>query len=309
MKQLSFIFLSALFILTGCANKQAPSKIHPKYTIENKQDKSILSLKQGKLINIEKLVQESENYPVIFVGDHHDTAKTHEFFKNYLEALKNKGYKLHMMNEWFYPEHNSLLKEFTDGKITQEQLKEKRQWKKFTRFKWELVEPLYTIVKESKGGLYGANISKKDRKKISLKNTKEMDKELKNFYENLDLDVSSHKSLIMPLFKDCAKHGMGSKSGEPCDSRMYRVQVTWDTYMAEQSAKIAKKVLKTNKDKLIVFAGAYHINYGLGIPLRFSRLSNLPSYIITNKSYTNKTKKLEIDQQKANAVFIYKMAK
>ena len=39
--------------------------------------------------------------------------------------------------------------------------------------------------------------------------------------------------------------------------------------MAQNTSKIANKVIKTPKDKLLVFAGALHIEQNLGIPLRF----------------------------------------
>lgn len=291
-----------VLIFTGCATKEF--KVEPKYTISEKKDKTIVSLKQGKDISLEQLVKELENYPVIFVGDHHNTEKTHKFFENFLNELVKKGYNLHMTNEWFSPQHNKLLKDYTDNKINSKVLKEKREWDKFTKYKWELVEPLYEAVKNSNGRLYGANISKEDREKISLKKIEKMSEELKAFYNSLDLDVSSHRSLVMPYLDHCHKYSK-KDSKEPCDERMYRVQVTWDTYMAEQSANIAKEVIKTKKDKLIVFAGALHMEYGVGIPLRFSRVSNLPSYIISNQAYTKETKDLKIDQLKADAIFVY----
>ena len=97
---------------------------------------------------------------------------------------------------------------------------------------------------------------------------------------------------------------MPTKRDELCKERMYRVQVAWDTYMATQSAQIAKRYLKTKKDKLIVFAGAMHMEHGLGIPLRFARLSNLSSYIISNYRMEVQ-KEISLELSKANSVFIY----
>ncbi|MCV6607887.1 MAG: ChaN family lipoprotein [Campylobacterales bacterium] len=291
-----------LGLLSGCSTS---IKLDPKHTIQPKQqkDKTIFSLKQGKELDLKALMKEVEQYPVIFVGDDHDTKKTHEFFKSFLDELGKNGYKIHLANEWFTPEHNSLLKEFTDKKIDTQTLKTKREWDKFTRHRWDLVSPLYESVRDSGGRLYGVNISKKDRKKISLRKFNEMSSKEKAFYDSLDLQVSGHRSLVMPYFNHC--HKMKTKTKESCSERMYRVQVTWDSYMAQESYKIGKKVLKTNKDKLIVFAGAMHVEYGLGIPLRFARLSNLPYYIFTNHQIDQK-QKTTIDPQRANGIFLYK---
>lgn len=278
---------------------------NPVHTVKSKE--GIFSLKQAKNIDLQDLVKEVEHYPVIFVGDHHDTEKTHTFFNDFLQSLANEGYKLHLANEWFRLDNNDLLKLYTDNIIGSDKLKEYRDWDNFTKHRWGLVAPLYESVKKSGGKLYGINISKKDRKKISLKMFAMMDSEEKSFYDNLDLNVPAHKSLVMPFFKNCDKmtHHHKNKSAESCQNRMYRVQVAWDTYMATQSAKLAKEVIKTKKDKLIVFAGSMHMEYGLGIPLRFARLCNLPSYVISNHKYQEKKETL-INPHVANAVFLYK---
>jgi len=267
------------------------------------KEEGIYSIKQAKKIDIQELVKELEHYPIIFVGDHHNNKKTHKFFEELLKAMDKQGYNLNLANEWFTPEHDKILKLYTDNWLDGIRLKERRYWNEFTKYKWEYVEPLYEAVKSNGGKLYGMNISKKERKKISLNQVDKMDKELKTFYDALDVDVSAHRQLIMPYLKHCDK--MPSKSSEPCDKRMYRIQVTWDTYMAKNVAKIAKEVIKTPKDKLFVFAGALHVEQNLGIPLRFSRLSNLPFITISNERIS-KEKDIKIDTNKADFIYIYK---
>lgn len=296
MLKLSIAFIATIFLFTGCTNKN----LELTHNLEKKE--GIYSIKQAKSIEIQELVKEIEHYPIIFVGDHHNTEKTHKFFENLLKELDKKGYNLNLANEWFTPEHNALLKDYTDGKLDGIRLKERRHWDKFTKYKWEYVEPLYEIIKKNKGRLYGMNMIKEERKKISLKNFKEMTKEEKSFYNALDLNVSAHKQLIMPYLNHCDK--MPSKSSEPCKERMYRVQVAWDTYMAQNLAKIANKVIVKPNDKLLVFVGAMHIEQNLGIPLRFARLNNLPFLTISNNKI-EKEKDLKINTNKADIIYIY----
>ncbi len=294
MLRLYLFFIFTIFLFTGCTNKNL--------TYNLKKKEGIYSVKQAKYIDIQKLAKELKYYPVIFVGDHHNNKKTHKFFEALLKELDKNGYTLYLANEWFTPEHNQLLKDYTDGKLDSIRLKERRHWDKFTKYKWEYVEPLYETVKKNGGELFGMNISKESRKKISLKQFDKMDEEEKSFFNSLDLNVTAHRQLISPFLKHCNK--MPSKSSEKCEERMYRVQVTWDTYMAQNVAKIAKKVIKTPQDKLLVFAGAMHMEQNLGIPLRFARLSNLPFVTISNEKIP-KDKNLEIDINKADVVYIY----
>lgn len=297
MLRVSIAFIATIFLFSGCADKVATSLTH---NLDKKE--GIYSIKQAKSINMQELVNQVEHYPVIFVGDHHNTEKTHKFFAEFINELGKKGYNLNLANEWFTPSQDELLNEYTDNKFNTATFKEKVDWDKFSKYKWEYVSSLYEAIKNNGGKLYGMNISKEDRAKISLREFDKMSQEEKDFYDNLDLNVTAHKQLIYPYLKHCDK--MPQTTSEYCFDRMYRVQVTWDTYMAQNTAKIANKVIKTPKDKLLVFAGALHIEQSLGIPLRFSRLSNLPFISISNEKIEN-DKDLKIDTNKADFVYIY----
>jgi len=297
MLKISLIFVTVVYIFSGCSNKE----LLLTHDLEKKE--GIYSLKKAKRINMKELVKEIENYPIVFVGDHHNTEKTHNFFENLLKELDKSGTNLLLANEWFTPQHDKLLKDFTDGKIDSNTLKEKRKWDEFTKYKWEYVEPLYQTVKKNGGRLLGMNMSKIERKKISLKQFDQMSKEEKTFYDSLDLNVTAHNQLVMPYLKHCNKMPP-SNNPEPCEERMYRVQVAWDTYMAKNVAKIASELIKKPNDKLLVFVGAMHIEQNLGIPLRFSRFSNLPFITISNENI-QKDKDLKLDVNKADIVYIY----
>jgi len=291
------IYISIIFLFTGCFynNKNLT------FEIQNKEEQ-IYSTKKAKEISMEQLIDEIKEYQVIFVGDHHNNALTHTFLNKILKNLTKQQYNIHLANEWFTPEHNLLLLDYTNNKIDSKTLKKKRQWSKFTKYDWKLVEQLYKTVRKSEGKLYGINLTKEEREKISLKKINEMTKSELSFFNSLDLDINSHKNFVSPYFKHCNK--MPIKSSEPCEDRMYRVQVAWDTYMAKQTNILSRKVLKNKKDILIVFAGAMHIEKKLGIPLRFSRLNNTP-YISISNYKIEKDKDILIPINKADILYLY----
>jgi len=296
MKSILILMITA-FLFTACTTKNSAFLTHD---LEKKE--GIYSIKQAKSINMQELVKEVEHYPVIFVGDHHNTQKTHKFFENFINELAKKGYKLSLVNEWFTPEQNAILKDYTNNKFDTQILKEKVNWDKFSKFKWEYVAILYEAIKKNGGRLYGMNIQKESREKISLKQFDKMSKEERAFYDSLDLSVTAHKQLVSPYLEHCKS--MKSISTEPCLNRMYRVQVAWDTYMAQNIAKLSKELIKSKKDKLLVFVGALHTEQNVGIPLRFARLSNLPFISISNEKI-NKNEELRINNNKADIVYIY----
>lgn len=290
-----FVLISAFF--TACTSKNELSI----FNLKEKQE-SYFSTKKAKKVRFDDLVNEIKEYQIVFVGDHHNTKKTHEFLNKVLKKLAEDGFSLKLANEWFSPKDNELLASFVNQEISSKELKEKRQWEKFTKYKWELVESLYKTIQNSKGELYGININKENRKKISLKEFSQMSVNERIFYDNLDLNVLVHKNLVKPYFKHCNK--MPIKSDEPCEDRMYRVQVAWDTYMAEQTNLLVNKVLKKEKDILLVFAGAMHVEKNLGIPLRFSRLNNKP-YITLSNYKIKKDKDISFEINKADLLYLY----
>lgn len=284
-----------IFILTNSIDTIIASKI-------NVIDGFILT-SGAKKIDYKQLVEKVKDYPVIFVGDHHNTVKTHKFFYLFLEALVSKGYKIHLANEWFTPKHNKLLEEYLENKINASELREQRLWDKEISTRWSLLKNSYELIKQSKGGLYGINIPNDEREKISLKLFDKMNQDEKNFFAMLDLNNIIHKYHVMPMFEHCKD--ISHVGNEPCDKRMYRVQVAWDTYMARESSKLTLKVLKTREDKLIVFAGNFHVDKNLGIPLRFMQFSEVAFFTILNKAVYDINDNTNIEDINADAVFFY----
>jgi uncharacterized iron-regulated protein len=287
---------SALVLLSfiACSTPQTgiKHKLNPKC--------DYYSLKTAQCQTTAQLVKAIEPYSVIFIGDHHDQDNLHQKVAELIRVLAQNGTKIHLANEWFYPEDEAILKKFSSNDINETEFQKKIQWKKrLRRNKYESFSPMYNAVRDTKGKLHGINISKKQRKKISDQNLSAMSKEELAFNKALDLNVYPHRELILPFLSHCHAPKKGESLKE-CSERMYRVQVAWDTKMAIESYKLFLN-LKTD-EKLLVFAGAMHIETGLGIPLRFSRLSNTPTISIVPVNLNTKY----IDNDTSDFLLYYK---
>ncbi len=286
-----------LFFLTGCS-KQTEPLVH---TLNCKNE--YYSLKSAECIDFDRLVQEMEHYPVVFVGDHHQSREVHQFVAALITRLHQEGYTVSVANEWFTPENNTLLKAYGNLEINDGNFTQKIKWKNKTGYEFSSFSPIYHAAQKNGADLYGINMSKASREKISDQNLSGMSREERKFYDSLDLEVSAHRQLLAPFFTHC--HSVKkAETEEACLERMYRVQVAWDTKMAEESAALSSRLIKTDKDKLIVFAGAFHFIYGLGINLRFARLSTLP--FVTILPVTNETKSIETGS--GDFLYIYQPA-
>jgi len=295
MHYIIILFTTMLFL--GCSSPTAPQPLYH----STKCVDSVYSLKSAKCLNNQEFIENLEPYQVIFIGDHHSSKKEHKMIAKTIRELSEKGYRIHLANEWFTPKDNPVLEEYSNGSIDDKEFIKKIKWQKKRGFKFDLFAPIYHAIIETKGKLYGINLSKRERKLISRVNISAMSKEEVSFFDSLDLDVSAHRDFLAPFFSYCHK-AKKDESNEECLRRMYRVQVAWDTKMAQESAKLSKNILKTKKDKLIIFAGAAHVTYGLGINLRFARESNLPFVTIIPQSSNYTT----IIHGKADFVYMYK---
>lgn len=286
---------AVILSLSGCAKQPEPLR----HTFNCNSD--FYSLKSAQCVNFDRLLDDVEHYPVIFVGDHHDSAEVHRFAGSLIWRLHKKGYRVFVANEWFTPQDNALLEEYAASRFDDANFSKKIGWKKRTSYRLSSFLPIYHAAQKSRAGLFGINMSRSTRKKISDGNISDMSMEEANLYSSLDMNATAHKELLSRFFTHC-HFRKNSETDEECLSRMYRVQVAWDTRMAAESAGLASRLLKSPKDKLIVFVGAFHLSYGLGVNMRFSRLSNLPFVTILPAE-----KPLEsIDVGESDFLFLYK---
>jgi len=263
----SILILFAFLFFFGCSRTQPPLRHVFKPSCK------IYDMKQARCIDEAELVRRLGAYRVVFVGDHHDSASMHRVLAKLIGDLSRSGRHVTLANEWFTPEDDALLARYAagafDGNFT-----EAVGWKKKAGYPFASYAPIYAAVRKGGGSLYGINMSKRLQKAISDNNDTNISTAQRRFAEGLDMNLTAHKAMLSPFFAHCHAEKRG-ESAEACTRRMYRVQVAWDSYMGKEAAKLAK-TLGTRSDMLIVFAGAMHLEYGLGINARFARLSREP---------------------------------
>jgi len=294
LKQISLLSL-LLLLIAGCSTK-APAPLTHKISTSC----HYYSLASARCLDQEAYLDLITPYKVIFIGDQHDSVSAHKVMLETITGLQYRGFKVSVANEWFSPDENMLLKKYVKGELDANGSKA-LGWKKRVGYDFNLSEPIYQAVIDGGGTLYGINMSRDFKKKISEQNLSGMSADELSFYENLDLNVSAHKEMLAPFFGHCHMKRDGEDALQ-CTERMYRVQVAWDTMMGEESAKLA--ALMQEKEKLIVFVGAMHLEGKLGVNLRFARKSNIPS--ITLLPYPKDEEKIiEIEHGSSDLIYLY----
>lgn len=268
ISSLFFLFFFALLVLSGCSRPSASVR----HTLPAHCD--VYDMKQAACIDRTELVRRLQPYRVVFIGDQHDSEALHALLAGLLKQLGRSGRHLSLANEWFTPDDDPVLRQYAartfEGNFTKTV-----DWKRKAGYPFASYAPIYDAVRDTGGELYGINMDKALQKEISDHNRSAMTQRQRDFYDGLDMNLTAHRSMFMPFFAHC--HGRkDGETSEACTQRMYRVQVAWDSYMACQAAALAKEQLRAKNDLLIVFAGAMHLAYGIGINARFARLSREP---------------------------------
>jgi len=289
------LLLLISFLFLGCT--QTPKPLTHK--LPNNCD--VYAMKQGKCIKEKRLSSALEAYDVIFLGDHHDAKVLHKKYAQLLSQIQKDGYRIHLANEWFTPKDNGLLYQYTHHKIDDNNFSKMVDFNKTIGYEYESFAPLYRAVRDGGGNLYGINLTTDERYNISDDNVSAMRADALAFYYSLDTNVSAHRQLLDPFLQHCHAPKEGERK-EACIERIYKVQVAWDAKMGLEVAKLAKKVLWTPKDKLVVFIGAMHVEYGLGATMRFARHSNR-SFVTLSAMQKPQT---ELDHAMADFVLFYK---
>jgi len=268
MKSIISLLTILLLLLTGCTE--------PDVSLEHKLPSSctIYDMKQARCIDDREMVKRLAPYRVVFVGDHHAQTDLHQKLAKFITGLDRAGRHVSLANEWFTPEDDNLLEQYAKGSFRGD-FPQAVEWKKKAGCTFDSYDLMYNAIRRAHGGLYGINLSRESRKRISDANRSIMPREEKDFYDSLDLNVTAHRQMLAPFFAHCHSLRKGEDTAS-CSERMYRVQVAWDSYMAKESAALVNKIQHRSSDLLMVFAGSMHFSYGLGINARFARLSREP---------------------------------
>ena len=286
--------LPVLFLLlfTACSDPAPPHHTLPRGCV-------VFDMKQAACIPEEELIRRLAPYRVVFVGDDHASESMHKALAGLLVALGKEGRHVLLANEWFTPGDNAVLSQYARG-IFDGNFTGTVGWETKAGYPFASYEPIYLGVKSAGGMLYGINMEQTFRKAVSDDNLTGVSDAQRRFCETLDLNLTAHRALLTPFFAHChAKHE--GEDDQACFQRMYRVQVAWDTYMAQQSADLASKVLTDGDDLLVVFAGALHLAYGVGINARFARVSREP--FVTILPVTDGTERADVGE--ADYLLIY----
>tara|TARA_R110002096_G_scaffold408075_1_gene606953 strand:+ start:56872 stop:57804 length:933 start_codon:yes stop_codon:yes gene_type:complete len=245
----------------------------------------ILRATNGREIAPSEFFDELKSAQAICVGESHTDAHHHWAQLEILKVVAEEG-DFGTGMEMFQRPFQGVLDDFSEGKIGEETMLARTDWKRRWTYDWEFYAPMVRLTVARGGTVLALNISKELKDTWKSVGTEGLSADDRAKMPEMDLDDEQHRTWFRTLMESMSeKHGMGGDPGghallddpiedaepseaitpeatsllDPTDEdfidQIYPVQVLWDETMADTAAKWL--LAKANR-RLVILAGHGH---------------------------------------------------
>jgi len=217
-----------------------------------------------------------EEAKVVYLGEIHDRRDVHELQLRIIRDLHGRGKKLVILMEAFQQQFQEAIDDYLRGRISEEEMLERSEYKKRWGFDPELYAPIWRFAKEKGIPVFALSIPSELLKEVK-------DEDLRGvkspYLPSKTLPIRDrHRRFLTESLKE---HG-----GKVDGKRFFAVQQAWDSGMAQRVASLA---LAYPDSTLIVLVGSGHVWRGFGIPERVNYLiGEIPQavlYVVEDEVY------------------------
>src|SRR5207253_3210661 len=225
---------------------------------------------------VEKLAQKK----IVYVGEEHDKFSHHQVQLEVLRDLYQQTPKLVVGMEMFQRPFQKALDDYIAGAIDERTFLRRSEYFKRWNIDYNLYQPILNFAREHRLPVIALNAQSEIVDKVAKGGLDSLSKEEKQeIPQELDFSDQEYRARLKEVF---AAHG---KSQEKNFEFFHQAQILWDETMAESMDRFLKK----NPDfRMLVLAGAGHLQYGSGIPKRSFRRNGFDYAIVLTDAEVKK---------------------
>ncbi len=229
-------------------------------------------------------LQQLAKAKVVYLGETHDNVKDHRLQLAIIQQLYKKNSKLAIALEMFQRPYQSVVNGYLAGKIDEQELLEKSEYKQRWGYPWQYYAPIAQFAKAKKLPILALNTPTEITRQVAKNGLDSLTPDQQKLIppiSEIHTDNSDYRQLMLSIFQ---QHQADAKGNSPDFERFFQAQVLWEETMAEGIAQF----IKTHPSyQVVVLVGQGHIVYNYGIPNRVARrLQNSPltqrSMILSN---------------------------
>lgn len=226
------------------------------------------------ITDLEHLLDTIAQQRVVFVGEHHDRYADHLNQLRVIEGLHRRGKGLAIGMEFFQQPYQAPLDAYIAGEIDEAQMLRQTQYFDRWRFDYRLYRPILRFAREHRIPVIALNLESELTRRVGELGAAGLTPaERARLPAQIDRTDPAYAARIKAVFD---QHPMPDQRAF---ERFVEVQLLWDEGMAERGARY---LTENPHQRLVVLAGAGHIEYGQGIPKRLVRRVSVPAVTLLN---------------------------
>ncbi|MBR8837653.1 MAG: ChaN family lipoprotein [Stigonema ocellatum SAG 48.90 = DSM 106950] len=257
LTQVFALWLGIFLLCTSSSYAQQVESSCPQKFVASKCSKSLSQM-------MPKLAKAN----VVYLGETHDSPEDHQNQLKIIQALYQTHPKIAIAMEMFQRPYQDVVNQYLAGKLTEQELLEKSEYKKRWGFPWENYAPILRFAKDKKLPVLALNTPSEITRKVARQGLESLTPSEKQFIPPLSEIRTDNKEYRQQMLTIFQQHRAVSHSNSADFERFFLAQVLWDETMAEGIANFVKA---HPDDQVVVLAGLGHIIHGYGIPSRVAR--------------------------------------
>lgn len=227
---------------------------------------TIVHLRTGETVDRATLFDHLARVQVVYVGETHDNPEAHRVQFEVLRALAARHPDLAVGLEMVPLDQQPLLDDWVAGRMEEKEFA--RRWTTLWSTGYRAYEEILRFCRDRQIPLIALNTPRALVHAVAKDGIDGLSAEMRaQLPSRLDTDDPYHQAKTEALFSG------HSKEHTPDFDRFYPAQLLWDETMAQTGADYLKSHPGAH---LLVLAGGYHVEQGVGVPRRLFRRLPVP---------------------------------
>lgn len=222
----------------------------------------------GGPLNEDQLVQKLAPARVIYVAERHDRPPDHAIQLFVLTRMYQLDPSIALGIEMLPRTKQKFIDAYLRGDLDEAGFLAHVDWKETWGFDFSLYRPLFQFAKFHDIPIVALNARQEITRSVARQGLEALSEELARDVPELDLDHPQHRAYIRDAFGLSDEDGAEAHPGFVFEN-FYEAQVIWDETMADTIAKTMTS--SSAPARMVVIAGAGHVEYRFGIPERAAR--------------------------------------
>ncbi len=226
---------------------------------------TVVRTKDKQDITYGQLIDELNKVDLVFVGEQHDSVAHHRMQLQIIKSLYALDERLGVGMEMFQRPYQSVIDRYFAGEISEAEFLKQTEYDTRWGYDWQLYRPIVEFARRNQIPLAALNASKELTDRVKAVGYDNLTDAEKKQLGPVDFQVKEHRDYWMDLLSMI--HGTHKATPEQKE-RSYEVMAIWDDYMAQSAANFHKD---RQLQRMVILAGAGHIEGGFGIPDRAAK--------------------------------------